>query len=159
MTPLHKPRLRRLDWLYTDSPAYYLTACVERKRTLLANTQIHEAFIGFAEEAARREVYVGRYTIMPDHVHLFAALSPRAPALSKWMKALKGTLSEVLRELKVTGPYWEKGFFDHVLRSEESYAQKWLYVRENPVRGGLVAKSEDWPFQGELFSLSVRKKL
>ena len=159
MTPVPKPRLRRLDWLYTDCPVYYLTACIARKRRLLANPETHEVFIGFALEAAKREVYVGRYVIMPDHVHLFAAFSPCALALSRWMKALKGTLSEALREMQVTGPYWEKGFFDHVLRSEESYAQKWFYVRENPVRAGLVAKSGNWPYQGEIFRLSVRKKL
>jgi hypothetical protein len=27
---------------------------------------------------------------------------------------------------------------------------KWSYVRENPVRAGLVARAEDWPYQGEL---------
>jgi REP element-mobilizing transposase RayT len=45
---------------------------------------------------------------------------------------------------------WEEGFFDHVLRSDESYAQKWNYVRENPVRTGLVKSVEDWPYQGEI---------
>jgi len=41
-------------------------------------------------------------------------------------------------------------FFDHLLRNDESYAQKWEYVRENPVRAGLVHCSEDWPYQGEI---------
>jgi hypothetical protein len=45
---------------------------------------------------------------------------------------------------------WEEGFFDHVLRSDESYSQKWNYVRENPVRAGLVKSVEDWPCQGEI---------
>ena len=39
--------------------------------------------------------------------------------------------------------------FDHVLRSEESYGEKWLYVRDNPVRAGLVDDASDWPYQGE----------
>jgi hypothetical protein len=45
---------------------------------------------------------------------------------------------------------WRPGFFDHVLRNGESYAQKWNYVRDNPVRAGLVARNEDWPYQGEI---------
>jgi REP element-mobilizing transposase RayT len=45
---------------------------------------------------------------------------------------------------------WQRGFFDHVLRSDESYAQKWNYARENPVRAGLVDNADDWPFSGEL---------
>src|SRR6478672_8443810 len=40
---------------------------------------------------------------------------------------------------------WQREYFDHVLRSDESYAEKWDYVRENPVRAGLVRSSNDWP--------------
>jgi REP element-mobilizing transposase RayT len=46
-------------------------------------------------------------------------------------------------------PFWQPGFFDHVLRNDESYTQKWKYVRENPVRAGLVSRADDWPYQGE----------
>jgi len=46
--------------------------------------------------------------------------------------------------------FWQPGFFDHVLRSDESYAEKWNYVRDNPVRAGLVKAADDWPYQGEI---------
>jgi hypothetical protein len=45
---------------------------------------------------------------------------------------------------------WEEGFFDHVLRGNESYSQKWNYVRENPVRAGLVKSAPAGPYQGEI---------
>jgi putative transposase len=45
---------------------------------------------------------------------------------------------------------WQPKFFDHVLRSNESYAEKWNYVRDNPVRAGLVESTNDWPYQGEI---------
>ena len=37
--------------------------------------------------------------------------------------------------------YVRRGFFDHVLRNGESYGEKWKYVRENPVRAGLVQRA------------------
>ena len=43
-----------------------------------------------------------------------------------------------------------RGAVAHVLRSDESYSQKWNYVRENPVRAGLVKSAADWPYQGEI---------
>ena len=46
--------------------------------------------------------------------------------------------------------FWQDGFFDHLIRNSESYGQKWAYVHENPVRKGMVAKAEDWPFGGEI---------
>jgi REP element-mobilizing transposase RayT len=68
--------------------------------------------------------------------------------LSRWMGGLKRAIAVTLgcrsREL------WQPGFFDHVLRSDESYADKWNYVRENPVRAGLVRDASEWPYQGEI---------
>ena len=43
-----------------------------------------------------------------------------------------------------------EGFFDHVLRTHESYSEKWEYVRMNSVRAQLSAKIEAWPYQGEI---------
>ena len=44
--------------------------------------------------------------------------------------------------------FWQEEFFDHVLRSKESYAEKWDYVRDNPVRAGWAKRAEDWPYAG-----------
>lgn len=59
------------------------------------------------------------------------------------------------KEPQVNAPYWQERFFDHVMRSRESYEQKWLYVRDNPVRAGLVGNWSDWPYQGEINPLSL----
>jgi len=69
------------------------------------------------------------------------------------MKSVKNTLSKALRFEGIAASHWQKDFFDHVLRSEESYEEKWHYVRENPVRAGLVKRWQDWPFGGEIFDL------
>jgi REP element-mobilizing transposase RayT len=80
---------------------------------------------------------------MPDHLHLLASGSPTASPLGLWIKALKAYVSQ--RRVR-----WQLGFFDHVIRSDESEAEKWEYIRQNPVRAGLVPKAEDWAFAGEL---------
>ena len=46
-------------------------------------------------------------------------------------------------------PAMATGFFDHILRNDESYTEKWKYVRENPVHAGVVQRAHDWPYQGE----------
>jgi REP element-mobilizing transposase RayT len=90
---------------------------------------------------------------MPDHIHLFAAFGPDSISLSAWIKAMKSALSAEFRKSALLPPSWQKGLFDHLLRSAESYEQKWEYVRDNPVRAGLVAKHVDWPYQGEIHPL------
>ncbi|HSP44953.1 MAG TPA: hypothetical protein VLO30_03075, partial [Chthoniobacterales bacterium] len=57
------------------------------------------------------------------------------------------------KTLMLRQPVWQRRFFDHVLRSDESYTQKWNYVRENPVRAGLVMNATDWPYAGEIIAI------
>jgi len=90
---------------------------------------------------------------MPDHIHLFVRFGPESISLSVWMKSLKNVISKVLTNATFDGPHWQKGFFDHVVRSERSYEEKWSYVRENPVRAGLVGSAEEWPYAGEITTL------
>ena len=102
-----------------------------------------------------RGAFIGAYVLMPDHIHLFIALDSEIN-LAAWVKSLKNSLSKTLRSLHIPAPHWQKGFFDHVLRSADSYAQKWEYVRENPVRAGLVEAWREWPFSGEVYPLEYR---
>ena len=64
------------------------------------------------------------------------------------MNGLKRAISVALGATKKR-PLWQPGFFDHVLRNDESYSQKREYVLKNPVRAGLVPRADDWPYQGE----------
>ena len=82
---------------------------------------------------------------MPDHVHLFVR-GARDFTLSSWIGGLKRAISVALQSPKL----WRPGFFDHILRSNESYSEKWKSVRENPVRAGLVKSVDDWPYQGQI---------
>ena len=150
-----KARLCRLDRVFAAVPIYFVTANAWDRRSILANPQIHHAFLEFAVMAEGRDAFVGGYVMMPDHTHLFVALDPER-TLAGWMKSLKNSLSKTLRSLSVPAPHWQKGFFDHVLRSSDSYAQKWEYVRDNPVRAGLVKAWEDWPFSGQVHPLEYR---
>jgi putative transposase len=89
---------------------------------------------------------------MPDHAHLFIALHTDV-SVRKWVQALRTVMGKQLLALGFQKPHWQEGFFDHLLRSRESYSQKWEYVRMNPVLAGLSRGPEEWPYQGEIVSL------
>jgi REP element-mobilizing transposase RayT len=86
---------------------------------------------------------------MPEHVHLFVRGGPEF-RLGRWVGLLKQALTKAAKFSGAKKQVWQPGFFDHLLRNDESYAQKWEYVCENPVRAGLVKFAEDWPYQGEI---------
>ena len=50
---------------------------------------------------------------------------------------------------------WQREFFDHVLRSSESYSEKWNYVRDNPVRAGLVSNASERKYAGGIETLML----
>lgn len=97
---------------------------------------------------------------MPDHIHLFVRLGTGSPlTLGNWIKGLKRHLGlaistagqEPVRVVnQKLATFWQPGFHDHLLRHSKSYAEKWNYVRENPVRGRLVTAADDWPYAGEI---------
>jgi REP element-mobilizing transposase RayT len=87
--------------------------------------------------------------VMPDHVHLLLrALRDEHGwpiPLVEIMQSLKGaTAHRINKLLHRSGPVWEEESFDHVLRSDESLEEKREYIRQNPVKAGLVQKPEDY---------------
>ena len=150
VVPNTPPRLPQVFPEY-DPPLYFVTFNVRHRARLLADDRVHAAFVRFARTGGQHGIFVGRYVVMPDHVHLFVRLRPDV-VLGQWIRLLKRSLSV---QIQRPSPHWQAGFFDHLIRHSESYAAKWDYVRNNPVRAGLVSCAEDWPFQGEIVPLEA----
>jgi hypothetical protein len=61
------------------------------------------------------------------------------------LQCMKGTTAHRINQLLPCGePVWQEESFDHLLRSDESLAEKCEYIRQNPVRRGLVQRAEDY---------------
>jgi putative transposase len=151
------PRLPQVFQKYAP-PLYLVTICTLERRAILANPEVHESFREFGERGQEFLIGVGRYVIMPDHLHAFVRIGGDV-SLSRWVKGLKRTLDKTLESSGHTATtipgclinsFWQPGSFDHLLRHSESYADKWHYVAMNPVRAGLVSSPGDWPFRGEI---------
>jgi putative transposase len=153
-----KRRLARLDRIDVRHPIFFVTANTAKRRRILADPYLHDAFVSFALAGPKHGAWIGRYVLMPDHCHLFLAYDDERITLSNWAKSFKNSLSRAWRERQVAAPHWQKGIFDHLLRSDESATEKWNYVRENPVRAGLVEHPDDWQFAGEIFPLEYRSE-
>ena len=70
--------------------------------------------------------------------------------LDNWVRYWK---SQFTKRCHDAAQSWQVDHWDTRLRREESYEDRWNYVRSNPIRAGLVPSVDDWPFQGELNSL------
>jgi REP element-mobilizing transposase RayT len=162
-----RKHLTRLDRIHVPgAPVYFITACAEGRARVLADRAIAEVLVEAWRYSYEAHGWmIGRYLVMPDHVHFLASPGPdTARELSVFVGCWKRTTTIRIRKLQAAGhrrmprpterPFaWQKEFFDHLLRSEESHAQKWEYIRQNPVRAGLVTDPDEWPYQGEIHVL------
>jgi putative transposase len=76
--------------------------------------------------------------LMPDHLHAlvsFPTSKDMKTVVTEWKKYAAHEF----------GISWQRDFFDHRLRNDESLRDKEDYIRMNPVRAGLVNRPEDWP--------------
>jgi len=145
--PAHPPPVERGN----DPIIVYLTACTPGRKRVLAAAETVELLVSSWQSAT--SWLVGRYVVMPDHVHLFCAPA-ESPfrALDQWVRYWKTLASRRWPRMEEQ-PIWQLDFWDTQLRDVAHYDEKWEYTRQNPVRAGLAATPEAWPYQGELNEL------
>jgi len=139
------PRRKQLpheipSWVQ-DGAIYFVTiCCAQRGRNQLCTGPVAEhLFEAVQFRHDRFKWYVHLLVLMPDHLHLLVSF-PTDEAMKKVISNFKEMTA------KAAGVVWQQNFFDHRLRSGESFDEKAHYLRMNPVRKGLVIQPEDWPY-------------
>src|SRR5829696_823686 len=104
----------------------FLTVCTDERKTWLAQPAVQSALHEIWQDTATAWL-VSDYLLMPDHLHLFCAPYDLKFTIERWISFWKDRLAR--RHLD-TGKFQPGGFHNR-MRSGESYAEKWQYVREN----------------------------
>jgi REP element-mobilizing transposase RayT len=123
-----------------DDVVYFLTFCVYPRRPVLANDRAWGAVLSTLARLDRWRVVC--VVLMPDHLHLITAPVERDQSLSAFCRWFKRWFNESHQP----DWQWQQGVFDRLLRHDESAHEKWIYIRENPVRAGLVKEWHEWPY-------------
>ena len=141
-------RLPRED--YIGKQWLFVTFCCAGRQRYFVNERLCAWFLRLlAQDAAAHSVSVHAYCLMPDHVHLLLeGLQPTSDIL-KLLKALKRKSSAAFWK-KAGQTLWQKKFYDHILRRNESADAVSWYIWMNPVRAGLCRQPGEYPFLGSL---------
>jgi REP element-mobilizing transposase RayT len=83
---------------------------------------------------------------MPDHLHMLIGVSGDT-ILSNLIRDFKRITA---RTAKIER---QRNFFDHRVRHDEREDEKATYIRQNPMRAGLVHTDEQWPYVMDLTDL------
>ncbi len=120
---------------------YFLTiSCAYKNRNQLCKNTVRDSIFTTARiYDARGAWYLELMLLMPDHLHALIAIDGEV-SLSKVIGNFKRATS------RFADVRWQRNFFDHRLRNDESSDEKEVYIRQNPVRARLIEREEDWPY-------------
>jgi REP element-mobilizing transposase RayT len=138
---------RHLPHFQSDFKTYFVTF-VTRKRFVLPEPA-RDVVLRHVVQCEMYWLHVA--VVMLDHVHVLITPGWGSDGLTHplnlIMRQLKGASSrEANLAIGRKGSLWLQENFDHQLRREESLLQKAEYIRQNPVRKGLVERPEDYPW-------------
>ena len=147
--PKRKPN-RLTEYDYSTPNAYFITICTANRKNLFWKDA--RAGIDLPENipltnlgmAVKQIIYdipkhypaitVDHAVVMPNHIHLLLQINTdadgrpmAAPTISTVINQTKGIVSK-----KAGFSVWQKGFYDHVIRSEQDYLDVWNYIEGNP---------------------------
>ena len=131
------------SWVFDGNvhPAFFITVCCQKRGiNQLAIPSVWDNMLESIRNRQQRGIWICTlFVAMPDHVHAvmrFQEDTRMNPAIRDWKRW-------IARSADID---WQRGFFDHRLRSPASAAQKREYILNNPVRAGHVEKPEDWKY-------------
>ena len=129
-------------WIDPAQEVYFITVCCARRRV---NQLCLEPTGGeFLKSALFRQTngkfFVPLLVLMPDHFHGLFTFPRDGQGIQGVMSVWKGWAA---KQWKIQ---WQRDFFEHRIRGEESRREKADYILANPVRAGLAASFEDWPY-------------
>jgi putative transposase len=145
--PMELPQRRTLPhkiplWVDPQKEIYFITInCKERFKNQLALPKIGKRLFETIRHRQEESLWWPfLFLLMPDHLHALLSFPPTGKPLrvivSKWKE---WTAKEL-------GIVWQRDFFEHRLRNDESRREKADYILANPVRKRLVARPEEWKY-------------
>ncbi|MGB9123637.1 MAG: transposase [Candidatus Angelobacter sp.] len=97
---------------------------------------------------------VHEFVVMPDHFHVLISLDGDT-SIERAAQLIKGGFSfRRKKELGLAGEIWQRGFSEVRIIDRTSFLAHKEYIDENPVKAGLAARAEDYPY----CSAYLRKK-
>jgi putative transposase len=126
------------------------TLCLKENVKIFGNHEIVTKFVqilSMIEE--KNDCIVLVYCFMPDHQHVI--LNGKSDDSDLW-KAIVSYKQNTGFWFSKNEPTcrWQKDFYDHIIRKDENLKTQIKYLLDNPVRKGLVAYWQDYPFKGSI---------
>lgn len=125
-------RLKNYD--YSSNGIYFITVCVKNMERLFGNVDMENNMVILNYDGNRVDFFIQKidevdnYIMMPNHIHFIIRLDKDSKN-----KSIQRIISGFKRAVSMDFGYspWQKSFHDHIIKSDEEYANIWNYVENN----------------------------
>ena len=111
-------------------------------RCFLRDTAIAQAVVNALQEFDGSRYLLFAWSVMPNHIHvLFQTIGkiPLANILHSWKSYSAKAANRILGR---SGEFWQREYYDHLIRSEAEFDRAVRYIMDNPSKAGL----KNWPW-------------
>ena len=146
---------------YNSPGSYFITFCVKNRGCILSKIVAKDFGWGIqllpaghiADRILRQMdafyayLAVDKYIIMPDHIHVLLTITdltsanvgtndPANAIIARFVGSFKRFFSKEYGE-----NIWQDGSYDHLIRNEKDYMEKWQYIDYNPAKWIVAGKT------------------
>lgn len=148
----HRRSIRLKGYDYSQSGAYFLTICTHNRESVLGEIvsgRIKLNIYGRIVSARwcnlpryHRHVELSAFVVMPNHIHSIIVIRPDSTEQAK-----RRPISEIVRGFKTFSsrrinemrgmpdiPVWQRNYWEHVIRDQDSLNRIHDYILTNPLR-------------------------
>ena len=148
-----RKQIRLVNFDYSSQGAYFITICSHDRKctfgTVVPGDAFHSPMVRLSAlgEVIRRnldmihdiypDVRIEKSVIMPNHVHLLIIVCGVRGSVAKLDKMLipkviQSFKASVTRQMPESKPIWQTRYHDHIIRDEQDFQRRWMYIDNNP---------------------------
>jgi len=148
-------RLSNID--YSEDRPIHVTICTDNKEKIFNSEANAKIVINELLKTGRELGFqILCYCLMPDHLHIVLSPGDSTLSLSKFLNIFKGRTTAVFRGKEGLKKLWQRSAFDHVIRADEDLRAIVEYIRNNPVRKGIIEKVGEYSYSQQ-FDAEIEK--
>jgi len=142
---------------FISGATYFFTVTTWHRQPVLVDPFIRKSLrkaIILVRQQAPFEILA--WVLLPDHLHCLwtmpsgeANFSMRWGLIKRYVSQAAGSRFMPLTTSRIArreAGLWQRRFWEHLIRDENDYAKHVNYIHWNPVKHGLVRRSQGWPY-------------
>jgi putative transposase len=133
------------DHIRPGERTFFISSAIWGRRRLLQSDRMASLLVDVLYHYRRENRFLlHEFVAMPNHVHLLVSVGPEI-SVEKAVQLIKGGYSyRASHEFGLHSQIRERGFSESRVLNAAEFAARAQYIRENPVRAGLVASAVEF---------------